>query len=629
MNTVTVLQGHVLDRLREMPDNSVHCVVTSPPYWGLRDYGCEGQIGLEKTIEEYVAKMVEVFAEVRRVLRKDGVLFLNLGDSYARQGGQANSQTMNNHNDKHREAIQASKGVDGLKPKDLCGIPWTVARALRDPYYTGKIKAERDRVWLAAMIDGEGTICGFTHERKDGCGIRTGVHVNLTNSNMAILDEAFRIWPTSKEQHNAHGNGHYGSMPTKRWIAHGAENKLQLLAELYPYFIAKKTQALLAWNFLNISIAAKHGPRITEPDETKDKRFWIMDALSKLNAQEPVDIPKWIKEPASMYEPGWYLRSDIIWAKPNPMPESVTDRPTRSHEYIFLLTKSAKYFWDQEAVREEQAQGTFDRYKPGEKIPTFNKMGGSTRKNQSFTDATPVAILPNGRNLRSVWTIATAPFAEAHFATFPPALVEKCIKAGTSEKGVCPKCGAPSSCKCSGPDLTIINTPIGNGSSPDPTPLTGRKGMNRPRKEIEGSRPITRYEQQEYAAQLKVSSNQDEMRQEAGTAIDHYTRTDSSGARPIPQELLDQWIDRGWLKKVEVPYSKPLEPVPAVVLDPFSGSGTTCLVAAKLGRDSIGIELKPEYVEMAKKRIKGDLGFLVEVKDWIKERQRQVEVRHG
>ena len=112
MNTVTVLQGHVLDRLREMPDNSVHCVVTSPPYWGLRDYGCEGQIGLEKTIEEYVAKMVEVFAEVRRVLRKDGVLFLNLGDSYARQGGQANSQTMNNHNDKHREAIQASTGKE-------------------------------------------------------------------------------------------------------------------------------------------------------------------------------------------------------------------------------------------------------------------------------------------------------------------------------------------------------------------------------------------------------------------------------------------------------------------------------------------------------------------------------------
>lgn len=249
-----------------------------------------------------------------------------------------------------------------------------------------------------------------------------------------------------------------------------------------------------------------------------------------------------------------------------------------------------------------------------------------------------------------------------HFAVFPDSLVEKCIKAGTSEKGVCPKCGVPwvrvvekklvkqyecrhggfaargnaqgmidmsqswspghnetttigwqPSCKCGGVDLTSINTPIGNGSVSDPTPLTGRKGMNRPRKDVEGSRPITRHEQQEYAKQLKASSHQEEMREEAGTAFDHYLRTDDSGARPIPQELLDKWIDRGWLKKVELPESKPLDPIPATILDPFMGSGTTCLVAAKLGRDSIGIELKQEYVDMAKKRLRDELGFLVEI----------------
>ena len=141
---------------------------------------------------------------------------------------------------------------------------------------------------------------------------------------------------------------------------------------------------------------------------------------------------------------GWWLRSDIIWHKPNPMPESVTDRPTSAHEHVFLLTKSARYFYDADAVREPQTEGTIERFANGNapRKPGI-KQGGSDRKTASFDASTPDAILPNGRNLRNVWTIATAPYSEAHFATFPPALAERCIKAGTSERGCCSQCGKP------------------------------------------------------------------------------------------------------------------------------------------------------------------------------------------
>jgi DNA modification methylase len=368
---------------------------------------------------------------------------------------------------------------------------------------------------------------------------------------------------------------------------------------------------------------------------------------------------------------GWYLRSDIIWHKPNPMPESVTDRPTKAHEYLFLLAKRPTYYYDAEAIKEPQSPGTFERYKPGEQIPSYNKVGGSDRKKESFTSATTLAILPAGRNRRSVWTINTAPYAGAHFATFPPDLVEPCIKAGTSEYGVCSVCGAPwervaernepspvmpdgaweadalemgvigtdyrggrrlvglnrkspeeknpgyttlgwqPTCTChagealKADDLEIINTPTGKRVADDPSLVTGRAGYNRPRGDDEGQRPITRYEQRKYAEQLKASPHKEAMVAEVGeTTFAHYIRTDRSGARPVPSETLDAWIERGWLEQVTVPTAEPLPPVPATVLDPFAGSGTTGQVARSLSRDAILLDISQPYLaEQANTRL--------------------------
>jgi DNA modification methylase len=350
----TLHVGDCMEVLLTLPSESVHCCVTSPPYWGLRDYGTgawdgcdpdcdhvvygggppesstldgaknrgrsyvtanpcpkcgarriDQQLGLEETPELYVARMVAVFREVRRVLRKDGTCWVNLGDSYAgsfHDGG--------------------ARLGPGLKPKDLVGIPWRVAFALQ--------------------------------------------------------------------------------------------------------------------------------------------------------------------------QDGWYLRSDIIWAKPNPMPESVSDRPTKAHEYVFLLAKSPRYFFDQEAVREgfaadpENGGGWSQRYRDEQRKAT----DGGNDFGRTYN--------PTGSNVRSVWTFATQPYPDAHFATFPEELPRRCILAGTSE-----------SCGC------------GYG---DEAPALARR-------------------------------------------------------RHLP-----------------------LPPVPATVLDPFLGSGTTAHVARKHGRRSIGIELNPEYARLAAER---------------------------
>jgi hypothetical protein len=235
----------------------------------------------------------------------------------------------------------------------------------------------------------------------------------------------------------------------------------------------------------------------------------------------------------------------------------------------------------------------------------------------------------------------------------PPALVERMVKAGTSERGVCPTCGAPwrrvvdkgeavnaprnpndalpytangstnhgngattlhkvrevktvewrPTCTCNQDgldlkpdDFEIILTPTGERAGDDPSLIVGRAGYNRPRDDNEGQRPITRYEQRRYAAQLRQSAAKGEMASEAGSAFSHYTRTDHSGARPIPQQLLDKWIDAGWLERVEVPEFRPHAPVPAIVLDPFCGSGTTLLVARQLGRVGLGFDLSETYL---------------------------------
>lgn len=276
--------GDVIDCLRKIPEKSVNTVVTSPPYWGLRDYGVDGQIGLEKTPEEYIAKLVNVFREVWRVLRDDGTLWLNLGDSYIanKTGNPLSGSTLEGGK---LTQIMASKRLDkkpgnGLKLKDLIGIPWRVA--------------------LALQAD------------------------------------------------------------------------------------------------------------------------------------------------------GWYLRSDIIWAKPNPMPESVTDRPTKAHEYLFLLAKSQKYYYDHEAIKEEASTTRLDLLEFGPR-PDKGYPGHMNDRRRKKTDKHPNRTVKGfndrwdkaeaegkvsgTRNKRDVWVIPTHPFPEAHFATFPPELVRPCILAGSPAGG--------------------------------------------------------------------------------------------------------------------------------------------------------------------------------------------------
>ena len=275
METNKIYTEDCRETLKRMPEQFIQCCVTSPPYYGLRDYGHDGQIGLEETPEHYVQKLVEVFRMVREKMKDDGTLWLNLGDSYwggKGASGQAYAtsmvgqrETINGH--QHQisgkgETRPTDRKHDIIKPKDLIGIPWMVAFALRAD--------------------------------------------------------------------------------------------------------------------------------------------------------------------------GWYLRQDIIWHKPNPMPESVTDRCTKSHEYIFLLSKSQKYFFNQEAIKEKGAQNKWGKYSN----PKYGN--GSQGKMQSIKEMTAKEYIDKYElvNKKSVWSVATKPFPEAHFATFPEALIEPCILAGCPEKGI-------------------------------------------------------------------------------------------------------------------------------------------------------------------------------------------------
>jgi DNA modification methylase len=428
---IRLLAGDCRDVLATLPADSVQCVVTSPPYYGLRDYGTaqwdggdagcdhafrpdagatsqrvgrsyqqghphrecqcgatrvDRQIGLEATPDEYLATMVGVFREVKRVLRPDGTCWVNMGDSYATGGYRP-------HGDSKRGMGTVG---NGYKPKDLLMMPARLA--------------------LALQAD------------------------------------------------------------------------------------------------------------------------------------------------------GWWLRSDIIWHKPNPMPESCRDRPTSAHEHIFMLTKSARYYYDADAVREEPSS-TSHGWLPAAVAPATDKYSAVGNGHDGKRNAPN----PAGRNLRNVWTIATSPYPNAHFATYPAALAERCIKAGTSERGCCSQCGKPWVRQTS-----VSYTDAGNGNN-----NMKRKGGG------------------DYEAAMS--------------------------SRPYDVRKLKDVETTGWHAGCdhEAPVSS------CVVLDPFAGAGTTLLCADRLQRDAIGIELNTAYTEMAMERCRDDAPLFVDVPAADPEDERMADLFAG
>jgi DNA modification methylase len=393
--TVQLLQGDCIEVMKTLPAGSVQTCVTSPPYWGLRDYGVDGQIGLEASPLEYVSRLVEVFRGVWRVLRDDGTLWLNLGDSYASAWACHRRNIVGSGSPAIGERANMLTG--SLKEKDLVGIPWRVAFALQDD--------------------------------------------------------------------------------------------------------------------------------------------------------------------------GWYLRSDVIWSKPNVMPESVTDRPTKAHEYMFLLSKSPKYFYDHESIKEPATelnwQSRYDRSHEGLKsLPTEKANGIRERKQDQVGKRQYTGFNerwdnqenePSTRNKRDVWTVATQPFSAAHFATFPPKLIEPCILAGTSALGCCPKCGKPWE-------------------------RVTEKGKS------------TWQERKENGASRGININQH------GEGCNHTLK-----AREI--------LSVNW----QPGCACDLDPIPCVVLDPFNGAGTTGLVSIQHNRDYIGIDLNPDYLQMTRERFAQVQPFLFDL----------------
>jgi len=402
----TLTQGNALVELQKLPSNSVHCVITSPPYYGLRNYNTppqtwgewSGHLGMEPTPDLFVEHLVEVFREVKRVLTADGTLWVVIGDTYHGSWGnygnrpELDGKTLNQREKNceaysrrgtadHRERPPSSFKIDGLKPKDLMGVPWKLAFALRDD--------------------------------------------------------------------------------------------------------------------------------------------------------------------------GWWLRQDIIWAKTSCMPESVRDRCTRSHEYVFLFSKSSQYYYDWFAIREPVADVSMERVKYG-----WDCDRPSTKNNAFQTgDGLHFEVMGDrwtnsaGRNKRDVWFVGPKPFKGAHFATFPVELIRPMIKAGCPEK-VCSTCGKS---------------------------WERRVEMRRP--------PADVYTKSKRPLEICAFSIKGAPDRACGQKYQDWIN-----ANP-PDDRLEPTCDCNAETKC------------GTVLDPFNGSATTGVVAMQEKRDYIGIELNPEYVVMSKNRL--------------------------
>lgn len=504
MQANVILQGDVLDRLRELPEESVHCVITSPPYWGLRDYGVPGQIGLEPTVQEYIDKMVVVFREVRRVLRKDGLLFLNMGDSYAGSGKGRNADGEHNHKCGDKSAsnrgaiagtIVRSKRVDGgrwgggnnprdkrnpdsplhtsgvtpppgLKEKDLVGVPWELALALR-----------RDGWWLRRDI----------------------------------------IWHKP--------NAMPESTPDRATTSHE-----------YIFHLAKNGAEPCYWTHQD----GRGSRRRPKPDFYVENGMRFNRWTGHANFYDGVAIA----EPLSPDVLGRPYRRTFSEERPDngfPREESHTRHGSRKPPAAWQRNEHLSHHGE---VADNSAAPV---YKSGNKERKYRGDHGGVaedinRGHQGF--GVPWEDTGVGRNARSVWSIPAKGFAGAHFATFPEEVVRRCLLAGTSERGCCAECGAQVERKV---DVEYDNP--GNRTTNGP--------RSTDRKHIEGG--TAGYE----------------------VRLERVARTTGWGAGCECLATMN----------------------PSIVLDPFMGAGTVALVAAKFGRRFLGIELNPEYVALANKRL--------------------------
>lgn len=409
---VVIHHGDALAILQAMPDETVQCCVTSPPYFGLRDYGVDGQLGLEPTPEAYVSKLVAVFREVRRVLKQDGTLFLNLGDSYF----SAPSRRVNAY-DKTGKALEGSQARGCLCGSlcDVCRRAYRIGKShsgighdpTREPSPSAPILGRKE-----SQIDHPPTL--------DSSAL-------VGRSEASTLDSGNWTGHASELPHASHQSMTAGSSPQP--LDENSQTSNCGACQLCGCSLAgcaQVSERMTACTCGNgkPSGASSHG---RSDMSFSDSAYQYLSTAS-LKSKDLIGIP-WMVAFALRAD-GWYLRQDIIWAKPNPMPESVRDRPTKAHEYLFLLSKSQKYYYDCDAIREPnctaEREGVRRSYKPG---------SSSTMNNgEHQTMRGPFAGLPLnelGRNKRSVWTIATQPYPEAHFATFPPKLIEPCIMAGS------------------------------------------------------------------------------------------------------------------------------------------------------------------------------------------------------
>lgn len=290
----------------------------------------------------------------------------------------------------------------------------------------------------------------------------------------------------------------------------------------------------------------------------RDKPF----SIDELPAKSLCGIP-W-RVALALQDDGWILRADVIWSKPNPMPESVNDRPTKSHEYIFMLVKSARYFYDAEAIREAHSSSDDPRNRPDYKPKRGSFIGGGV--NDGRTRTTGAATWPEGgRNRRTVWTIATQSFSGAHFATFPTKLVEPMVLASTSARGVCPKCGAGW--------LRVVekNVSLESGSG---------KAGNKPNGK--------------WADTAQTESGSYDIRM--GPVVSTQTTGWRPGCDCIRKAAPNYGMQGGEILEIADEVAKEFAPIPAVILDPFCGSGTCGEVARNLGRRFIGLDLSATYL---------------------------------